>query len=75
VSLISGEEKQTNTFEIGILLGSRLQSKLIVSMSGHHTSGEGSVGPVLHQLKEEHPSWTTISAYTLENKIYLIPLL
>ena len=32
------------------------------------------VGPVLQQLKEEHPGWTTISAYTLENKKYLISL-
>jgi len=72
VSLVSGEENQTNTFEV--LLGGRLHSKLIVSMSGHHTSGEGMVEPVLQQFKEEHPSWTTISAYTLENKIYLIPL-
>jgi len=38
VSLVSGEENQTNTFEV--LLGGRLHSKLIVSMSGHHTSGE-----------------------------------
>ena len=32
--------RKKSWFQIGILLGSRLQSKLIVSMSGHHTSGE-----------------------------------
>ena len=32
--------RKKSWFQIGILLGNRLHSKLIVSMSGHHTSGE-----------------------------------
>jgi len=74
VSLVSGAERQTNTFEIDLLLGELPHSNLSVSISGHHTSGEVLMGAVLHQFKDEHPSWTTISAYTLDNKRYLIPL-
>jgi len=75
VKLISGEERQSTTFEIELLLGELHHSNLTVSISGHHTSGEGMLGPVLQQFKEEHPVWMTISAYTLENKRYSIPLL
>jgi len=78
VSLVSGEENQTNTFEIDIQLGEEKNlrhSNLTVSVSGHHTSGEGNVGAILQHFKVEHPSWTTVSAYTLQNKRYSIPLL
>ena len=45
---------------------------LVVSLSGHHTSGVQRVSPELRTFIDKHPAWVSTGAWTVDYKYYIL---
>ena len=45
---------------------------LVVSISGHHTSGVQRFSPELRTFIDKHPAWVSLGAWTVDYKYYIL---
>ena len=45
---------------------------LVVSLSGHHTSGVQRLSPELRTFIDQHPAWVSLAAWTVDYKYYIL---
>ena len=45
---------------------------LVVSVSGHHTSGHQRYSPELRAFMDKHPAWVSLAAWTVDYKYYIL---
>ena len=60
--LLDIEKEQPETVELG----------LTIALTGHHNAGPSRLTPELGRLAARHPPWVSLSAWTVDYRVYLL---
>jgi len=72
IQFIQGLNPRVRSFWMLVSGWSEGQPLMEVSLAGHYDHGQGKIGPGESDFVDQHPSWTSTSAWTVDYKYYLV---